>query len=83
MGYAEDRRDSRAALGTFHEADVVAVETRELGQLLLAEPLGIAMAADFMPERPEVFFIPHAASVALWNKTIYLLSVSDRDSFDL
>jgi hypothetical protein len=41
------------------------------------------MAADFLPERPEVFFIPHPASVALWNKTIYLLPVSAEDSLDL
>jgi hypothetical protein len=81
---SEYSRHPRAALGPLDEADVIAIETGELGQFLLAEPFGIAVAADFAPERQKVpFFVLHAGNVASGRKTFYLLPVSDADSHDL
>jgi hypothetical protein len=83
-GDSEYSHHPRTALGALDEADIIAIETGELGQFLLAEPFGIAVAADFVPERQEIpFFILHAGNVASGRKTFYLLPVSDADSHDL
>ena len=61
-GDAEDGDGARASFGPLDEADVIAIETRELGQFLLAEPFGFAVAADLVAHRQKVsLFILHAA----------------------
>lgn len=83
-GDAEYSRHPGTALGTLDETDVIAVKTRQLRQFFLAEPLQIPVAADFVPQRQEVFFfILHIGSVASRRKTLYLLAVSRMFLLDL
>ncbi len=74
-GDFEDRCNARAALHALDEAYVVPIEAGEIGQFFLTYAFGVAMAANFLPQRYQVFvfaILRHGANVALPSKAHYL-----------
>lgn len=80
LGDAEYDDGAGAALGAFHEADIVAVEPRQRREVLLADAFRLAMAANFTPERQKdfLFAFPHARSVASRCEALHLPPVRYR-----
>ncbi len=62
LGDTEDDDGARAALGALQEADIVAVEARQRGEIFLTDAFRLAMAADLEAESLQnfLFAIPHA-----------------------
>lgn len=47
------------AFATFNAANIVSVQPRFVGKLLLAQPLGLSKALERLAQRNKIFVLPH------------------------